>query len=126
MLRTVMALLVGLTLTATAWAQESGSEHARYAEGTHYKVLDNSGNVDEPGKVEVREFFSYICPHCFSLEPMVESWLEDKPENVNYVRSPGTFLRNAERLARAYYVADILGKVDECHKPRFDAINKHR
>lgn len=93
MLRTVMAVLLGLTLTAAAWAQESGGEHARYAEGTHYKVLDNPGNVDEPGQVEVREFFSYICPHCFSLEPVIEDWLEDKPEHVNYVRSPVTFLQ---------------------------------
>ena len=71
MLRTVMALLLGLTLTTVAWAQQSGGEHARYAEGTHYKVLDAPGNVDDPDKVEVREFFSYICPHCFSLEPIV-------------------------------------------------------
>ena len=126
MLRTVMAVLLGLTLTAAAWAQESGGEHARYAEGTHYKVLVNPGNVDEPGQVEVREFFSYICPHCFSLEPVIEDWLEDKPEHVNYVRSPVTFLQNAEPLARAYYVADILDKVDEIHKPLFDAIHKHR
>ena len=39
MLRTVMAVLLGLTLTAAAWAQESGGEHARYAEGTHYLSL---------------------------------------------------------------------------------------
>ena len=125
-LMTAMALLVGLGLAGTSVAAESGGEHARYAEGTHYKVLDTQGNVAGPGKVEVREFFSYICPHCYALEPLVEDWLENKPDNVDYVRTPVTFLRNAEPLARAYYVAEVLDMVGEVHQPIFDAIHKHR
>lgn len=128
MLRKLMAaaaLLVGLGLAGGVGAAES-SGHARYAEGTHYKVLDTSGSVENPGRVEVREFFSYICPHCYSMEPLVHEWLENKPDNVDYVRTPVTFLRNAEPLARAYYVADILDIVDKVHGPIFDAIHKHR
>ncbi|MEW8494093.1 MAG: thiol:disulfide interchange protein DsbA/DsbL, partial [Candidatus Thiodiazotropha taylori] len=28
------------------------------------------------GKVEVLEFFWYGCPHCYHMEPDLESWLE--------------------------------------------------
>ena len=123
MLRFVTALLLTLGLATTAHAEE---EHSRFALDTHYKILDVQGSVNDPSKVEVREFFSYGCPHCYSLEPAVDNWLEDKPEYIDYVRTPVLFLRNAEPLARAYYVEEALGKVDEIHAPLFDAIHKHR
>lgn len=123
MLRFVTALMLSLGLATTAVAAE---EHARYAVDTHYKILDVPGNVDDPSKVEVREFFSYACPHCYSLEPSVNQWLESKPDYINYVRTPVLFLPNAEPLARAYFVADALGLVEDIHAPLFDAIHKHR
>ena len=123
MLRFVTALMLSLGLATTAVAAE---EHARYAVDTHYKILDVPGNVDDPSKVEVREFFSYACPHCYSLEPSVNQWLESKPDYINYVRTPVLFLQNAEPLARAYFVADALGLVEDIHAPLFDAIHKHR
>jgi len=123
MLRFVTALLMSLGLATAAVAAE---EHARFAVDTHYKILDVPGNVSDPSKVEVREFFSYACPHCYSLEPAVDKWLESKPDYIDYVRTPVLFLRNAEPLARAYFVEETLGLVDEIHAPLFDAIHKHR
>src|SRR5262249_26093349 len=35
-----------------------------------------------PGKVEVVEVFWYACPHCYALEPFMQSWLKNKPENI--------------------------------------------
>ena len=119
-----MALLMGLSPIGVATAQSA--DQARYVEGTHYQVLETQGDVEKPGKVEVREFFSYICPHCYSIEPLVNDWLESKPDDAHYVRTPVTFLRNAEPLARAYYVADILDMVDQVHLPIFDALHTHR
>ena len=123
MLRFMTALLLSLGLATGAAAAE---DHPRFAVDTHYKILEVPGNVDDPSKVEVREFFSYACPHCYSLEPAVNQWLENKPDYINYVRTPVLFLRNAEPLARAYYVEESLGLVDEIHGPLFDAIHKHR
>jgi protein dithiol oxidoreductase (disulfide-forming) len=123
MLRFVTALLMSLGLATAGVAAE---EHARFAVDTHYKILDVPGNVSDPSKVEVREFFSYACPHCYSLEPAVDKWLESKPDYIDYVRTPVLFLRNAEPLARAYFVEETLGLVDEIHAPLFDAIHKHR
>ncbi|ASK35703.1 disulfide bond formation protein DsbA [Alcanivorax sp. N3-2A] len=124
MLRTFMALLLGLGLMSTAMAADSNQKE--YAAGTHYKVLETQGALEEPGKIEVREFFSYICPHCYHLEPTVTAWEKSKPDNVNFVRSPVTFLRNSEPLARAYYVADSLDLLPKTHRAVFDAIHKHR
>lgn len=123
MLRTFMALLFGLGLMSSALAADAGPP--RYAAGTHYKILETQGAVAEPGKIEVREFFSYICPHCYHLEGTVAAWVKTKPDNVSFVRNPVTFLRNSEALARAYYVADSLDIVDKIHRPVFDAIHAH-
>ena len=107
MLRFVTALLMSLGLATAAVAAE---EHARFAVDTHYKILDVPGNVSDPSKVEVREFFSYACPHCYSLEPAVDKWLESKPEFIDYVRTPVLFLTGIGPLggtiAEAFAAAD--------------------
>ena len=37
-------------------------------EGEHYEVI----NQQSTAKPEVKEFFSYYCPHCFAFEPLAE------------------------------------------------------
>lgn len=115
--------VIGLTVTMTACAE---AEHAKYAAGTHYEVLDVPVAVNDPGKVEVREFFFYGCPHCYDAEPVVDDWLKIKPGDVDFVRTPVLFIKGGEPLARAFYVAEAKGLGDTMHKPMFDAIHKHR
>ncbi len=122
-LTTLLLALTPVMVLAPAWAQE---DHAPYAVDEHYRVLDEPVDVENPDKVEVREFFFYGCPHCYDAEPIIHDWLEDKPEDVNYVRTPVLFLKNAEPLARAFYVAKNQGILDEVHMPIFDEIHKHR
>ena len=38
---------------------------ANYQEGKQYSVVGNKASA----KPEVREFFSFYCPHCFRFEP---------------------------------------------------------
>ena len=123
MLRTIMALLLGLGLVSTSLAATS-QDQPRYQAGVHYKILQTQGVVDDPSKIEVREFFSYICPHCFHLQPAVDSWLKKQPSYVDFVRTPVTFLPHAKALARAYYVEQALGKVDQMNDAIFNAIHK--
>ena len=65
-------------------------------------------------------------PHCFETEPLVEEWKAGKADDVNFVQTHVTFLRNAEPLARAFYIAQAKGMLDQTHQPLFDAIHKHR
>lgn len=125
MLRFFTPLLValGLTLPLAACAEDG---HAPYAAGTHYQILDNPVPVTDPSKIEVREFFSYTCPHCYETEPLVSEWKKQMGDDVNFVQTHVTFLRNAEPLARAFYVAQAKGMLDKIHQPLFDAIHKHR
>ena len=79
-----------------------------------------------PDKIEVVEFFSYTCPHCYDLDPTVRDWLQRKPENVTFTRIAVAFSANWEPSARAYYAAEALGVADKMHQPLFDAIHRDK
>lgn len=121
---TTALTVTGLAVAMTACAETEG--HAKYAEGTHYQLLEKPVAVNDPSKVEVREFFFYGCSHCYDAEPIVEDWLKTKPAHVDFVRTPVLFIKGGEPLARAFYVAEAKGLSDKVHKPMFDAIHKHR
>ena len=77
-------------------------------------------------KIEVIEFFWYGCPHCYSLEPYLEKWLQDKPDDVVFRRIPAVLGSNWIHYAKVYYAAAKLGVVDKLHTPLFNAIHKDR
>lgn len=96
---------------------------ATYREGVDYTLLQQPGKVEVPGKIEVREFFSFSCPHCFRLEAFVADWQPTLAEDVNFVMTPAAMRKDWEPLAHAYYVASALGKLDDIKPKLFDAIH---
>lgn len=127
MLRASTCLLALLMSALSFQVTASENDHAPFAVGTHYRILDNPVSVSDGDKIEVREFFFYGCPHCYHVEPIASDWIENrKGDDVTYVRTPVLFIRGAEPLARAFYVAQAKGILDEVHMPIFHAIHKHR
>ena len=126
MFRYLSVLLAALGLAVSVSACAEPTDHARFTADTHYRVLDKPVAVNDPSKIEVREFFFYGCPHCYDTEPLVEQWLTGKAADIDFVRSPVLFINGAEPLARAFYVAQSKGLLEKMHKPMFDAIHKHR
>ena len=96
---------------------------ASFQEGTHYQRLPTPVPTSTEGKVEVVEIFWYGCPHCFHLEPVVDRWLEHKPDNVEFVRIPAILGPSWELGAKAFYVAESLGILNKTHTSLFDAIH---
>jgi thiol:disulfide interchange protein DsbA len=103
-----------------AQADMSSVAAAGYMEGRHYQRISPTQPVNtSPGQVEVNEFFMHTCPHCRTLEPYVEAWLEDKPDFINFVRVPTTWSDLNTVHAQAYYTAESLGIADEIMSPFF-------
>ena len=75
------------------------------------------------GKVEVVEFFWYGCPHCFTMEPALNAWLKNKPENVVFKRVPSPLNASWTVHAQFYYAAEALGVTDQLHEPLFEAMH---
>ena len=47
-----------------------------------FQIIEPAQKADDPSKIEVLEFFSYGCIHCFNFEPMVKAWLKQKPAHA--------------------------------------------
>lgn len=109
---------------ATVVLAFSGSVMAAdFVAGKDYTVVANPGKVEVPGKIEVREFFWYGCPHCFKLEPHMQAWLKNIPKGVRFVRTPAAMNPVWEQGARGYYVSEALGVRQKTHLPLFHAIH---
>ena len=109
-------------MTAMVMAFSANAMAADYVAGKDYTVIKNPGKVDVPCKIEVREFFWYGCPHCFKLEPYMQTWLKALPKDVHFVRTPAAMNKMWEQGARAYYVSEELGIRKKTHLPLFHAI----
>ena len=105
---TLAAASLGLGLTRLADAQ-GGTPVA----GQDYKPVATPGNPTAPaGTVDVVEFFSYACPHCFEFEPTLESWLKKKPAGIHFHRLPVHFLQNYTNFQPMYFALEAMDVVD--------------
>lgn len=77
-------------------------------------------------KIEVLEVFWYGCPHCYQFEPVIEKWLTEKADYIEFVRIPGVMAKHWLAHARAYYAAEKLGVLEKIHRPLFDAIHNQK
>ncbi|MGD8379257.1 MAG: thiol:disulfide interchange protein DsbA/DsbL [Gammaproteobacteria bacterium] len=94
--------------------------------GTDYEAVDppQPTNVAS-GQIEVIEFFSYACPHCYAFEPYLEDWSKSRPDNVVLTRIPAVFNGGEwEVTAQSYYTEQALGTMDKTHQALFDYIHK--
>ena len=78
--------------------------------------------IEVAGKVEVVEFFWYGCPHCFSFEPVLNEWLKNQTDQVNFIRVPAVFSKRWGRHAKAFFTAQALGVSEQLHADFFNAI----
>jgi len=76
------------------------------------------------GKIEVIEFFWYGCPHCYNLEPTLDTWLKKLPSDVQFVRVPAVFNERWQYDATLYYTFEAMNLVQKLHRPFFDAIHR--
>ena len=92
--------------------------------GTDYLTLKSELPVETPGKIEVIEFFWYGCPHCYSLEPLIETWLKKLPPDAQFRRVPAVFNPRWAQDAAIFYALEALGLLERLHRPLFDAIHR--
>jgi thiol:disulfide interchange protein DsbA len=110
--------LASLFIAVAATAQDS-------IEGK-YTEIKPAQPTQTGDKIEVIEVFWYGCPHCYTFEPYVEAWLEDLPDDVEFIRLPGVLNQQWIPHAKAYYTAQKLGIVDNIHRALFDALHKEK
>ncbi|HET6718906.1 MAG TPA: thiol:disulfide interchange protein DsbA/DsbL [Rhodocyclaceae bacterium] len=114
----VSALLLASSVWSTAQAQTVGKE---------YTLVQPAVSTDSPGKIEVLEFFSYGCIHCYKLHPYAKQWSAKLPADVVFKRVPVTFDRPQMRpMAKLFYALEATGDLARLDDAVFAAVHDQR
>jgi protein dithiol oxidoreductase (disulfide-forming) len=91
--------------------------------GKHFvELLPAQPTNVSAGKIEVLEVFWYGCPHCYSLDPVLESWkTSGKPADVEFARVHVMWGQGHKQQAHLYYTLQALNRPD-LHRKAFDTI----
>jgi protein dithiol oxidoreductase (disulfide-forming) len=117
---------LGISIVAVALLASSTSLQANIIAGHDYVVLDVPQRQESNGKIEVVEFFSWGCPHCYEFYPKLSRWLSTLPKDTSFKRVPvGLGHPEWEALAKAYYALQSTGDVDRLDAQIFEDIHKN-
>jgi len=119
-MKKVLSLLALVVLPLTAIA-------ADYQQDKHYVKVKEIA-VKSP---EVREFFSFYCPHCYRYEPLMAKIKQSLPEGVTFERNHVDFLPGASRkmqqmLTKALITAEKMENTENHIAAIFKYIHEHR
>ena len=113
------AASLGLGLARTAGAAASGP-----VTPDEYQTLGKPVPVNAPaGMVDVVEFFTFACPHCFEFEPTLEAWLKTKPAGIRFRRAPVNFLQNASNFQPMYFALEAMDLLETMPLKVFNAVH---
>lgn len=114
----VFALLIPFNVLA---------QMAPWEEGKHYSIIAEKATA----KPEVKEFFSFWCPACYSFEPIVaqmKTKLDDDVKfekvHVNFMRFNGSEVQDA--ATKGMMIARSLKKGDTLNAAIFNYIHQQR
>ena len=82
--------------------------------------------VENDGKIEVLEFFSYACGHCANLEPSLAVWAKRQPADVKLKRIPVDGINGFMGAAGLFYTLEAMGQLERLHSKIFEAIHVER
>jgi protein dithiol oxidoreductase (disulfide-forming) len=117
---------LSISIFALTFLALSSSLHASIIAGHDYLVLDVPQRQEHNGKIEVVEFFSWGCPHCYEFYPKLSRWLSTLPKDSSFRRVPvGLGHPEWEALAKAFYALQSTGDVDRLDSKIFEDIHKN-
>jgi len=110
--------LIAVSMTSTAFSEQ------KFEEDIHYFSIFPTQPGGEGKRVQITEFFLYTCSHCYQLEPHLETWLKQKPENVDFDRVPAMFNRESIKMqGKTYYALRLMGVAGQLHEKIFNAVH---
>jgi len=116
-------LLPVMAAFIAAWSVAAAAQSGAVEEGKEYLRLKNPQPVESGKKIEVIEFFSYGCPHCADLEPIMQQWMKTMPADVHFRRVPVMYQDRWVPLAKIYYTLDGLGEEKRLSPEVFSALH---
>ena len=120
-MKKIIGLFMALAFSSSVLAIGS------YEEGTHYEVIAETGTA----KPEVKEFFSFYCPHCNAVEPVITSVEKSLPAGTQFKKYHVDFMGGATpeiqgMLTKTMILAKLKGKGHEVNSAIFRHIHVER
>ncbi len=117
-----LLILMAFLIPLQACAQES-----KWQEGKHYEVLDEEATASP----EVKEFFSFWCPHCYNFEPLVAQIKTKLPADAKFTKVHVNFMRFTgpdvqDDATRAMMIAQAVKQEEKLNSAIFAYIHKQR
>lgn len=111
---------------ATFWGTTANAQTA-WQEGTHYEVIAEKASA----KPQVREVFSFWCPHCFTFEPVVEQIKQKLPAGMSFSKAHVNFMGGVSRdtqddATKAMLAAKAMKADKTFNAALFSAIHRDR
>jgi thiol:disulfide interchange protein DsbA len=107
------------------WLTVADVPQGEFVEGEHYQLVDNPRRI-RGDQIEVMEFFSYACIHCYNFDPDLTDWVDAQGDRVNFVRMPAVANEYWRLLGRHYFTLEALDEVEGKHMAFFREIHDAR
>ena len=120
------AAAVSFTALAAFTGAGAMASPAAPQNGVEYTTLPEAQNTDAGNKVEVIEFFSYSCPHCFGFDPILAAWVKKNADKVAFKRVHVAFNASDSALQRLYVTTEAMGISEKTHSKIFSTIHEQR
>src|SRR5258708_16890568 len=85
---TGVVMRLGISIVTLAFLALSTSVQGSIIAGHDYIALSTPQRQEGNRKIEVVEFFSWACPHCFQFYPMSSPWITTLPQQPSFKRVP--------------------------------------
>ena len=113
-------LLVAFALLVTA-SSYAHAENRVAVKGTYTEVPGVQFNFDGK-RVEIIEFFSFYCGHCFEFEKSIPVIKGNFPKKIKWRHVPIYWGEGSPKPGEAYLIAEDAGKGEEMKKAIFNAL----
>ena len=114
-------IAIGILITLFWQTYQTGG-NSQIIEGRDYTLLEKPRRI-RGEKIELIEFFSYACVHCYRLEPILKDWLSNQQDKIEFVQIPAVMNEYWAVLGKHYFTLQRLGKLDSHHMDIFNAIH---
>ncbi|WJG08801.1 thiol:disulfide interchange protein DsbA/DsbL [Aliiglaciecola sp. LCG003] len=95
---------------------------SNWEEGEHYEIISDTASETK----NIREVFSFWCPHCFTFETIVTELKSKLPDDVTFIKAHANMAPAASDATRAMLSAKAMGQADVFNAALFNAIHKQR
>ena len=125
--KTTFGRTISLAALALALGVIAHTASAELVQGRDYEIVTPAIPTTSGKSIEVMEFFSWACSHCYEFYPHIARWEESLPKDVVFTRSPQSLGHEQwVPLARAYFVLEGLHQLKRLDGAVFKAVHEER